>query len=205
MLFRSGLPRAVAGATLATAGLLSTPAWAHPVLDPAGSGAWEVRDGREPSSHSIVRTGIEVPDQGTGVEGDAPAPVRPAAGGTATPEPPAEPEQGIPPEAPAASGLPQPEATAAGARSPEEPDGGLVVIELGDSLWSVAAAHVVAARGPSASRAEIGAYWARVVARNRAHLRSGDPGLIFPGEEVRLPTLDEPISGPLGAASPSSP
>ena len=34
-------------------------------------------------------------------------------------------------------------------------------------------------------------YWRRVIATNRATLRSGDPSLIFPGELVTLPTLPD--------------
>jgi hypothetical protein len=36
--------------------------------------------------------------------------------------------------------------------------------------------------------AVIAEYWERVVALNRATLRSGNPSLIFPGEIVALPT-----------------
>lgn len=58
------------------------------------------------------------------------------------------------------------------------------VVESGESLWSIAAAET-ARRGDGSS---VGTYWRRVVAVNEPHLRSGDPDLIYPGEEIILPT-----------------
>lgn len=62
----------------------------------------------------------------------------------------------------------------------------------GDNLWSIARANL--ARGTGRSQAElsnreVAVYWLRLVAANRARLRSGNPDLIHPGEYVRLPLI----------------
>ena len=63
------------------------------------------------------------------------------------------------------------------------------VVRAGDNLWSIARAEVVRATGDARpGDAIIAAYWQRVIALNRATLRSGNPSLIFPGEIVALPT-----------------
>lgn len=58
------------------------------------------------------------------------------------------------------------------------------VVTPGESLWSIAAAEM-ARRGHGDA---VGGYWRKVVAVNEPHLRSGDPDLIYPGEEIILPT-----------------
>jgi nucleoid-associated protein YgaU len=37
---------------------------------------------------------------------------------------------------------------------------------------------------------EVAEYWHRVIEANRDRLRSGDPDLIYPGEEIILPPLE---------------
>lgn len=76
----------------------------------------------------------------------------------------------------------------------ERPPSGLPsehVVQPGDHLWGIAEARLarlgVGDGTPSAR--DIAPYWARVIAANRATLRSGDPNLIFPGEVVVLPAL----------------
>jgi hypothetical protein len=62
----------------------------------------------------------------------------------------------------------------------------------GDNLWTIARDHLAAVRNRSAadlSDREIGAYWVTVVEENEGRLRSGDPDLIYPGEEVTLPPV----------------
>ena len=72
-----------------------------------------------------------------------------------------------------------------------EPEAGAVhrVVE-GDNLWTIARDHLARATGrrpAELGEREIARYWLRVVEANRASLRSGDPDLIYPGEQVRLP------------------
>lgn len=58
----------------------------------------------------------------------------------------------------------------------------------GDNLWAITASHL----GPGTSDAEIYEPWRDVVDANRERLRSGDPDLIYPGEQVLLPpAVDE--------------
>jgi nucleoid-associated protein YgaU len=67
-------------------------------------------------------------------------------------------------------------------------------VRPGDNLWVIARARLAEATGRRAaelSNGEIAGYWLRVVDANRGRLRSGDPDLIYPGEDVELP----PVSG----------
>jgi hypothetical protein len=63
----------------------------------------------------------------------------------------------------------------------------------GESLWTIARNHLAQTRGGAADKPatrEIAAYWMRVVEANRLRLRSGDPDLIYPGEQIVLPPVD---------------
>jgi nucleoid-associated protein YgaU len=66
-----------------------------------------------------------------------------------------------------------------------------VTVEVGDNLWSISAAHLRESRDGPLGGSRISPYWREVIAINQAHLSSGDPDLIFPGEVVRLPPIDE--------------
>jgi hypothetical protein len=59
----------------------------------------------------------------------------------------------------------------------------------GDSLWSIAVAHLEHATGEPPTAREAAAYWSEVVAANQAGLRSGEPDLIRPGETITLPPI----------------
>lgn len=88
-----------------------------------------------------------------------------------TPEPAA-----APPRATAPTAAPTPDLAA-----------GHVVVSPGDSLWSLAEEALVDHLETPPSDAQVTRYWSRVVAANRAHLRSADPDVIYPGETVLLP------------------
>ena len=60
----------------------------------------------------------------------------------------------------------------------------------GEHLWAIAAATLatrtsrpVAALSP----ADIAPFWTRLVERNRARVRSGNPSLVYPGEVLEVP------------------
>jgi len=61
-----------------------------------------------------------------------------------------------------------------------------VVVHRGDSLWSIAAHHL----GPDAGDAEVARAWPQWYAANRDRI-GGDPGLILPGQILRVPTPDQ--------------
>lgn len=76
-------------------------------------------------------------------------------------------------------------------------------VARGDNLWEISAAHLGAVSGRSGeevSDAEVVPYWRSVCDANRATLRSGQPGLIYPGEQITLP----PVMAP-GDAAPVAP
>jgi hypothetical protein len=65
-------------------------------------------------------------------------------------------------------------------------------VQQGDSLWTIARdrlAEVHGRRAAALSDREVAAYWVTVVEANQGGLRSGDPDLIYPGEEVELPRV----------------
>ena len=88
-----------------------------------------------------------------------------------------------PPVVPIAPFTPAPAPTAPGAE-------GTHTVTAGEHLWSIAAAAVAARTGRSAedlSPADIASFWVRLVERNRARVRSGNPSLVYPGEVLELP------------------
>jgi nucleoid-associated protein YgaU len=76
------------------------------------------------------------------------------------------------------------------AETPSRPSTASIAVEPGDNLWVISARHLETTTGADADNATIARYWRRVVDANRAHLRSGDPDLIYAGEAVRLPPID---------------
>jgi len=67
-------------------------------------------------------------------------------------------------------------------------------VEPGESMWAIAQAEVEQMDGMP-DQPEVGSYWAQVVELN-PDVRSGDPDLIYPGEQINLPPkqvgADEP-------------
>ena len=64
-----------------------------------------------------------------------------------------------------------------------------VAVTRGDNLWRIAAVALTQHLGRAPHDDEIVPYWRRVIATNRATLRSGDPNLIYAGELIALPPL----------------
>lgn len=87
------------------------------------------------------------------------------------------------------------EPVAAGPESPpSEPV--LHTVKPGEHLWALAE-QTVRAHRPTASTGEVAQYWRRLVAANGDRLRSGDPHLVFPGEQLVVP-LPASREGPVG-------
>lgn len=63
-----------------------------------------------------------------------------------------------------------------------------VEVQRGDHMWRISARHV----SEIDPGREIAAYWRRVVDVNTPIIRSGDPDLIYPGEQILLPELSGP-------------
>ena len=66
-------------------------------------------------------------------------------------------------------------------------------MEPGDNLWAIARNELARARSGGSgepTNREVAEYWAKVVEANRDGLSSGDPDLIYPGEEITLPPVD---------------
>lgn len=79
------------------------------------------------------------------------------------------------------------------AATPAQPAiGSVYSVVAGDSLWSIAARKVAQQTGrPEGALpdGEVARYWSRVIATNRDRLRSGDPSLIYPKEQIELPPV----------------
>jgi nucleoid-associated protein YgaU len=62
-----------------------------------------------------------------------------------------------------------------------------VTVRPGDHLWKISARHL----HQNSPDSRVSPYWRRVVAVNTPSLRSGDPDLIYPGETITLPPINE--------------
>lgn len=67
-----------------------------------------------------------------------------------------------------------------------------VVVEPGDHFWKISAVHLANMLDREVANREISPYWRDTVDANLDRLRSGDPDLIFPGEQVVLPAIEQP-------------
>jgi len=65
------------------------------------------------------------------------------------------------------------------------------LVRPGDHLWKIAGQHLSIVLDRPPTRDEHARYWAELIEVARRVIRSGDPDLIYPGEEIPLPaTLD---------------
>jgi nucleoid-associated protein YgaU len=62
-----------------------------------------------------------------------------------------------------------------------------VEVKPGDHLWGISATALSERTRREPSDKEVTPLWRAVIDANIAHLRSGDPDLIYPGELVRIP------------------
>lgn len=70
--------------------------------------------------------------------------------------------------------------------------GAVYSVVAGDNLWTIAARKLAQETGrpeQALSDGEVAKYWSRVIEVNRDRLRSGDPDLVFPGEQIELPDV----------------
>jgi nucleoid-associated protein YgaU len=66
-------------------------------------------------------------------------------------------------------------------------------VVAGDNLWTIAAAELSRQSGRTPdhlAEAEIRNYWIKVIDANRGRLLSGNPNLIYPGEQIVRPPAD---------------
>ncbi len=61
-------------------------------------------------------------------------------------------------------------------------------VNTGESLWSISADSVTKAMGRTPAPMEVDPYWRSVVELNLPALKSGDADLIYPGEQIVLPS-----------------
>jgi hypothetical protein len=65
------------------------------------------------------------------------------------------------------------------------------LVRPGDHLWRIAGEHLTIVLDRQPTRDEHTRYWVEVISAARPVTRSGDPDLIYPGEEIPLPpTID---------------
>jgi hypothetical protein len=62
-----------------------------------------------------------------------------------------------------------------------------VVVESGDHIWKISKESLSEKLDREPRDAEVHPYWVETVEINLDFLRSGDPDLIYPGEELVLP------------------
>ena len=62
-------------------------------------------------------------------------------------------------------------------------------VRSGDHLWSIAGDHLAIVLDRPPTRDEHRNYWVKVVDAAQPIIRSGDPNLIYPGEEIPMPPM----------------
>lgn len=101
--------------------------------------------------------------------------------------PPPRPEKDHPPAS--RPGPPPTGRTGPGGDPGADDEPATVVVRPGDNLWKLAARHLERTGGGPVPAPDVAPYWRRVVEANRNRIRSGDPDLIYPGEEIVLPRI----------------
>ena len=87
---------------------------------------------------------------------------------------------------PVAVGIPVP--LVAGENNTDDLSGTVsYTVQPGDSMWSVTVAYLSHLHGEQPAAAAITRVWREVIDLNRDRIRSGNPDVIFPGEELLLP------------------
>ena len=77
--------------------------------------------------------------------------------------------------------------TAAPTAGQTAPGDRTVVVQPGDSLWSIAAG-VAADEQSGGGPVDVGAHWAAICAANAGRVRSGNLAVVYPGEEIVIPS-----------------
>lgn len=67
------------------------------------------------------------------------------------------------------------------------PPATVVIVESGDHIWKISKESLGGALDREPRNDEVHPYWLDTIAINLDSLRSGDPDLIYPGEELVLP------------------
>jgi hypothetical protein len=67
---------------------------------------------------------------------------------------------------------------------------GLIIVEPGQSFWSIAEATESRLLGRSPTTREVALYWVALVDANASRLvRQGDPNLVYVGQSILLPPM----------------
>lgn len=67
----------------------------------------------------------------------------------------------------------------------------LYTVQPGDNMWSIAADCLAAREGKTPSADRVAEVWRQMIDLNRGRIISGDPDLIFPGEQLLVPPPGE--------------
>lgn len=164
-----------------------------PVLPQAGSTAQVALTGE---GHGMVAQAISpVPPERTGtVLVDPPFARPPVVQPVQSPAGP--PVAGTGSESPAPDGADpggaQPADSESSGSAPEDrvPGDGAHQVAVGENLWTIARARLIAAGVEAPDDRTVHGYWVRLIAANLPDLRSGDPDLIHPGDALHLPPVE---------------
>ncbi len=77
----------------------------------------------------------------------------------------------------------------------------LVEVERGDNMWSISRETLEASGDPHVTNAEVSPLWRDVIDLNKDRIKSGNPNLIYAGEELIVPDIVEAaVADPVVAA-----